>query len=117
LLARENRLIKADDFRSTMKLGRKLASDRLVTYVRVDEANSQVRFGFVVSKAVGGAVARNLVKRRLRAIAREAMSAKIPTNNMSIVVRALEGTAKLPFDALRTEFLNSVNAGVKKLAK
>ena len=100
-----------------MKFGRKLASDHLVTYVRVDEAKGQARFGFVVSKTVGGAVARNLVKRRLRALAREAISAKIPTNNMSIVVRALEGTSTLTFDVLRTEFLNSVNAGVKKLVK
>jgi putative membrane protein insertion efficiency factor/ribonuclease P protein component len=71
MLARENRLKSADDFRATMKQGRKIGSDHLVIYLKRDEAAPYARFGFVVAKTVGGAVKRNLVKRRLRAIARE----------------------------------------------
>ena len=33
MLARENRLTKADEFRSTMKLGRKISAQHLVIYV------------------------------------------------------------------------------------
>lgn len=100
-----------------MKHGRKLASDHLVTYVQVSDEQLATRLGFVVSKAVGGAVSRNLVKRRLRAIAREALVTNIPANNLSIVVRALEGSADQPFDRLQAEFLSSVTSALKKLAK
>ena len=116
MLARENRLISAEDFRSTMRSGRKIASNHLVTYLKKDAPEGPVRFGFVVAKSVGGAVSRNLVKRRLRAVARELMAEINPTDNISIVVRALEGAADASFETLKTEFQSSVQAGVRKLA-
>ncbi len=57
--------------------------------------------GFVVSKAVGNAVARNLVKRRLRHLARE-RTALVPPENM-VVVRALPGAALASYDELARE--------------
>jgi ribonuclease P protein component len=116
LLARENRLLKAEDFRSTMKHGRKLASDHLVTYVHRDAAKGSIQVGFVVAKSVGGAVTRNLVKRRLRAIAREFLQTNPPSKDFSIVVRALEGASAATFDQLKNEFLGSVNSVLKKTA-
>ena len=116
MLARENRLISADDFRSTMRTGRKVPSNHLVTYLKKDTAPGPVRFGFVVAKSVGGAVSRNLVKRRLRAVARELLTEIPATDNISIVVRALEGAADATFETLKSEFQSSVQAGVRKLA-
>jgi ribonuclease P protein component len=116
MLARENRLISADDFRSTMRTGRKLASNHLVTYLKKDPSPGTIRFGFVVAKSVGGAVSRNLVKRRLRAVARVLLTELNPTENLSIVVRALEGAADANFETLEKEFLTSVQSGVRKLA-
>jgi ribonuclease P protein component len=116
MLARENRLISAEDFRSTMRTGRKLASNHLVTYLKKDSAHGPIRFGFVVAKSVGGAVSRNLVKRRLRAVARELLAEIQTTDNISIVVRALEGAADASFETLKAEFSTSVQAGVRKLA-
>ena len=116
MLARENRLISADDFRSTMRTGRKVPSNHLVTYLKMDPAPGPVRFGFVVAKSVGGAVSRNLVKRRLRAVARELLTEIPATDNISIVVRALEGAADATFETLKSEFQSSVQAGVRKLA-
>ncbi len=116
MLARENRLISADDFRSTMRTGRKIASNHLVTYLKNDASAGQVRFGFVVAKSVGGAVSRNLVKRRLRAVARQLLAEISPSESVSIVVRALEGSADATFETLKTEFRSSVQAGVRKLA-
>ncbi len=116
MLARENRLISADDFRSTMRTGRKVPSNHLVTYLKKDPAPGPVRFGFVVAKSVGGAVSRNLVKRRLRAVARELLAEIPSTENISIVVRALEGAADATFETLKSEFQSSVQAGVRKLA-
>ncbi|MSY66670.1 MAG: ribonuclease P protein component [Actinobacteria bacterium] len=114
LLARENRLLKADDFRSTMKHGRKIASVHLVTYIHRDSSQSDIRVGFVVAKSVGGAVARNLVKRRLRAIARELLKTEPSAKGFSIVVRALEGAASATFEELKSEFLSAASAALKK---
>jgi ribonuclease P protein component len=57
-------------------------------------AGPQSRVGFVVSKAVGGAVERNRVKRRLRhLVARELVAT--PTAR-DVVVRALPAAASAP---------------------
>lgn len=114
MLARENRLLKAEDFRSTMKLGRKVASNHLVIYLKRDEDQPQARFGFVVAKSVGGAVRRNLVKRRLRAIAREFLASNPATIQFSVVVRALPGAAEIDWDALKKEFLVAAETAMKK---
>ena len=96
-----------------MKHGRKVAGDHLVTYVQLDATQGDIRVGFVVAKSVGGAVSRNLVKRRLRAIARELIQTNPPAKGCSIVVRALEGAAAASFDQLKSEFLGSVSAVLK----
>lgn len=115
MLARENRLVSADDFRSTMKQGRKVGSDHLVIYLKRDEASPHARFGFVVAKSVGGAVKRNLVKRRLRAISREAL---LPLEiKADVVVRALPGAAELEWTKLREEFQADFDSAVKKTIK
>jgi ribonuclease P protein component len=59
------------------------------------------RVGFVVSKAVGAAVTRNLVKRRLRHLARE-RTTLLPRESM-VVVRALPGAAAASYDELARE--------------
>ena len=59
------------------------------------------RVGFVVSKAVGRAVTRNLVKRRLRHLARERTGA-LPPHGM-LVVRALPAAADASYDELARE--------------
>ncbi|SER38337.1 ribonuclease P protein component [Microlunatus flavus] len=54
----------------------------------------QSRVGFVVSKAVGGAVVRNRVKRRLRHLVAAELGAT--TSPRDVVVRALPGAASAP---------------------
>ena len=102
MLAKESRLLNAEDFRSTMRNGRKHASANLVVYSKRDSGVDRSRFGFVVSKAVGGAVTRNLVKRRLRSIARAALQ-QLPAGT-AIVVRALPGSAGVDWNTLSKEF-------------
>ncbi len=55
----------------------------------------------MVSKAVGGAVVRNLVKRRLRHLLRERTD-RFPAHDM-LVVRALPAAADISFDGLAHE--------------
>ena len=112
MLARENRLLKAEDFRLTMKQGRKVSSEHLVIYLKRDEAAPHARFGFVVAKTVGGAVKRNLVKRRLREISRGLMP-DLGTH-LSVVVRALPGSAELDWNKLREELIDVAKTALKK---
>ena len=68
------------------------------------------RFGFVVSKTVGSAVQRNLVKRRARAAIRERLS-NFQTGD-SLVVRALPGLPGLSW----VQFLEELDQSLAKLA-
>ncbi|MFB7662723.1 MULTISPECIES: ribonuclease P protein component [Actinomycetes] len=111
MLPSENRLRRRQDFATAVKRGRRAGRPLLVVHLNRDAAvagrtdrNSDshphvaegfpsARAGFVVSKAVGPAVVRNLVKRRLRHLVRERLS-RFPAGSL-IVVRALPpaGTA------------------------
>jgi ribonuclease P protein component len=58
--------------------------------------------GFIVSKAVGPAVTRNLVKRRLRHLARERLTS-LPGSAV-LVVRALPASAAATYADLAADF-------------
>lgn len=58
-------------------------------------------FGLAVPKAVGGAVIRNAVKRRLRAIIAESLEGIPP--GRAILVRALPPAAQASYNALRND--------------
>ena len=64
-------------------------------------APAEPRVGFVVSKAVGPAVTRNKVARRLRHLARE-RTGRLPAHGM-LVVRALPPAAHASYDELARE--------------
>ena len=68
-LPSSNRLRQQDDFRRVIASGRK-AADGLFAIAAARSAGEQSRFGFSVSKRVGGAVVRNRLKRRLQEILR-----------------------------------------------
>jgi len=96
-----------------MKSGRRYGSQHLVIYLKRDETLSHARFGFLVGKTVAGAIGRNLVKRRMRAIAREVL-AQHPSG-FDAVVRAQAGASELEWNRLREEFLRSMQVGLKKV--
>ncbi len=64
-------------------------------------APAPARVGFVVSRAVGPAVTRNLVKRRLRHLSRDRLHV-LPPGSM-LVVRALPGAASASYEELGHE--------------
>lgn len=100
MLARENRLSSAADFKAAVKTGRKQSTEHLVIYLKRVETSVPARFGFLVSKLVGNAVKRNLVKRRLREISRGHLQA-FPS--ALVVIRALPGSAEISFSELAAE--------------
>jgi ribonuclease P protein component len=69
--SRNNRLLRHADFERVYKQGRRhFASLMTVFYLRSEVAGG-LRVGFTVSRALGGAVDRNRMKRRLREAVRQ----------------------------------------------
>lgn len=64
MLAREHRLRSSDEIRETIRRGKRI-SNRIATLHYLPANENQ--FAVVTSKAVGGAVVRNLVRRRAKA--------------------------------------------------
>lgn len=84
----ESRIRTPEDFRGTLRQGVKVGRPSLVLHARRRTVQPS-RAGFVVSRAVGGAVVRNRVKRRLRHLAAAELAAvSFPVD---VVVRALPG--------------------------
>ncbi len=95
MLPAAHRLIDAASFREATRQGRRAAGRRLVAHLassgRPTADPHPTRVGFVVSKAVGNAVVRNRVQRRLRHLVRRHL-ANVPPGSV-LVVRALPTAA------------------------
>ena len=91
MLPRGSRLNTSGDFRSTIRRGVRVGRPTLVLHVG-PSGTGDVRVGMVVSKAVGNAVTRNRVKRRLRHLATGQLDRTAPGTD--VVVRALPAAAK-----------------------
>ena len=105
MLARAHRLTDGAGFASAVRRGRRSGGRTLVVHLDVVEDARPVRVGFVVSKAVGTAVTRNRVKRRLRHLARELLSStetRLPGSAV-LVVRALPASADAGYAELRSD--------------
>ena len=93
------RIRKHSEFVEVCRGGKAPCAHLIVHYRPSSEAG--VAFGFAVSKAVGCAVERNRVKRRLRACCRE-LSKTLPEGSR-VVLRAKPSAAKASFWDLRGE--------------
>ncbi|HEY0239149.1 MAG TPA: ribonuclease P protein component [Friedmanniella sp.] len=93
MLPRTARLHESADFRRVTRSGVRSGRPTLVVHA-AGGSSSPSRVGFVVSKAVGNAVVRNRVKRRLRALAGEQLAA-FPLGR-DVVVRALPAASTTP---------------------
>lgn len=107
MLAKPNRIRSGADYRLTVRKGSKVHAPNTITYVRATRQQGPTRFGFIVSKAVGGAVVRNTVRRRLKAACREELPGIAPGNE--IVVRALPASAQASWITLQSEIRRAVD--------
>lgn len=106
------RLTRRDEFTTTLRRGRRSGRSRLV--VHLDVAGSEPpRAGFVVSKAVGNAVVRHRVTRRLRHVVAPRLAA-LPEGSR-LVVRALPAAASATSAELADDLDSAVRTAVRRL--
>jgi ribonuclease P protein component len=102
VLERRHRLTSAAGFGAAVRRGRRAGTRTLVVHLQEPAAGApagpEARVGFVVGKSVGNAVTRNLVKRRLRHLARERL-VSLPGSAV-LVVRALPASATATYAEL-----------------
>jgi len=110
---RSARLLRHSDFQSVYKLGRRhFASHMTVFYLRRAESDS-VRIGFTVSRALGGAVDRNRMKRRLReAVRLHGVAIGVPVD---VVINPKKSLLKAEFPILRAEIAKAFRIITEKL--
>jgi ribonuclease P protein component len=91
VLPAAQRLRRRGEFTAAVRTGRRVGRGSLVIHLAREADNPLARAGFVVPRAVGGAVVRNAVRRRLRHLVRERLGKLSP--GTVLVVRALPGAA------------------------
>jgi ribonuclease P protein component len=104
---------RSADFSRAVRRGTRAGRSTLVVHLMPRADGERARVGFVVSKAVGGAVVRNLVKRRLRAILRGHLTGLAGND---VVVRALPGAAGARFSDLATDVGGAVETARRRAA-
>ena len=70
-LPKTKKILKAQEFKQTLQTGKKFVVPELVLFAAKNPSNQSNRMGFIVTKKIGNAVARNKIKRRLREIFRQ----------------------------------------------
>ena len=112
---RSGRLLRHADFEQVYKQGRRHFSTHMtVFYLRRAEGEG-LRVGFTVSRALGGAVARNRMKRRLR----EAVRMTRPTwcASADVVINPKKSLLTVEFSAVVNEVSRAFVVIEQKLGK
>lgn len=105
MLKKVNRLKKRYQFSYVYKAGTHFSGHNLVVYATPSKTKN-IKVGFAVTKKIGHAVKRNLIRRRLR----EIVFAEIPNlkQNHNLIVVAKENSANASFENLKNEFRNLI---------
>jgi ribonuclease P protein component len=115
MLSSQHRMRASADFSTTVRSGVRSGRRNLVLYAAAVNPPQPTAFGFIVSKAVGNAVIRNRVKRRLRELAAASLGDNQYSQGLAVVVRALPAAASADFDALEHDYRKALKTAVIKL--
>ena len=102
---REARLVRRSEYDAVYRAGKRRSSSHFTIFVRANELPLS-RFGFSIKKALGGAVVRNRIRRRLREIVR-CHRQEIPTG-WDFVLHPKSSVATAPLPLLTAELLRLV---------
>lgn len=107
-MERRLRLRADSDFQRARATGRSWSNGLVVMGV-VSNGLAHNRYGFVVSKRVGNAVTRNLVKRRLREVLRDLEDTGRLGRGLDFAFIARPALTRLTFEELRTSVIALVD--------
>jgi ribonuclease P protein component len=108
---REARLVRRAEFDAVYRSGKRRSSPHFTVFFRANELN-QSRFGFSIKKALGGAVLRNRIRRRLREMVR-CHRAEIAAG-WDIVVHPKSTVGAAAFVTLTTDLLRLMHSGTSQ---
>jgi ribonuclease P protein component len=102
MLKKNNRLKKRYQFNYVYKKGEHFGGRYVVLYTTPSKTKD-IKVGFAVTKKIGHAYLRNLVRRRLR----EIVYIQIPLlkQNYNIILVAKEGIENVPFETIKKEVI------------
>ena len=111
---RTARLLRHSDFERVYKQGRRhFSSQMTVFYLRQGESGA--RIGFTVGRVLGGAVARNRIRRRMReAVRLERMRLTVPVD---VVINPKKSVLTAPFQALVDEIAKAFDVISSKVGR
>lgn len=107
MLTVQNRVTKGDDYRVITRTAQRSNGQLCLVYVRRTGPEHHTRYGFIISRAVGGAVVRNRIRRRLKAICAEHLRAA--ESGFDIVIRVHPAAAEASFTQLHEEVFAQVS--------
>ena len=105
---RDARLVRRGEFDAVYRAGKRRASSHFTVFLRANQM-PQSRFGFSIKKALGGAVVRNRMRRRIREIVR-CHRQEIPAG-WDIVIHPKSAMARAPFATVTADLLRLLRSG------
>jgi len=109
VLAHANRITSGSDYKAVVRRGVRVVGPHTVAYLKRNSELTPVRFGFIVAKNVGGAVVRNRIRRRMKAVSFDLLPG-LPAGT-EIVFRALPASVDASWPELVTEMSNATLKG------
>jgi ribonuclease P protein component len=108
---RDARLLKHADFQAVYKQGRKHFSGNMTAFYRENDRPAGPRVGLTIGKVLGGAVVRNRIRRRMRALVRQHLSEL--ARPLDLVLHPRKSVLTLKFAQLDAE-IKQVFAAVQR---
>ncbi|WP_420813283.1 ribonuclease P protein component [Leucobacter triazinivorans] len=84
-----------------------------ITHAVLRAPGDPARFGFIVSKAIGNAVTRNLIRRRMKTVVERRLHAGFA--EADVVFRALPAITGAPFEQLEREMNRALDRVAREL--
>lgn len=112
---RSGRLLRHADFERVYKEGRRHFSTHMTVFYLARTGGAGLRVGFTVGRALGGAVTRNRMKRRLRESVRLTRPEIEPSAD--VVINPKKSLETAEFSTLLTEVSKAFNVIAQKLTE
>jgi ribonuclease P protein component len=104
------KLVRRGEFDAVYRAGKRRSGSHFTVFFRANEL-PQSRFGFSIKKALGGAVVRNRIRRRLREIVR-CHRRELPAG-WDMVIHPKSSAARAEFAALTADLLRLLKSAPK----